>query len=114
MKKLATTSGAAEDISIVYCIDISCSMSGARLNAVMETILSQIEDMRENHPKRKVGLVTFSDDVDIIGDGTVKMDLVTRDKCGDYKFLLKNSTTGASNMLSNPISKTYDSLKSKV
>ena len=114
MKKLATTSGAAEDISIVYCIDISGSMEGERLNAVKETILSQIKDMHENHPKRKVGLVTFSDDVDIIGDGTVKKDLVTTDKCGDYKFLLKNSTTGASNMLSKPISKTYDSLKSKV
>jgi hypothetical protein len=32
--------------------------------------------MVKNHPMRKVGLVTFSDDVDIIGDGTVKKDLV--------------------------------------
>jgi Mg-chelatase subunit ChlD len=42
MKKLATTSGAAEDISIVYCIDISGSMGGERISAVKETILSQI------------------------------------------------------------------------
>ena len=42
MKKLGTTGVAAEDISIVYCIDISGSMSGERLNAVKETILSQI------------------------------------------------------------------------
>jgi Mg-chelatase subunit ChlD len=42
MTKLGTTGGAAEDISIVYCIDISGSMSGVRLNAVKETILSQI------------------------------------------------------------------------
>ncbi len=84
MKKVATTSGAAEDISIVYCIDISGSMSGERIRAVKETIVSQIEDMLKNHPKRKVGLVTFNDDVDIIGDGTVKKDLVSRKQCGDY------------------------------
>jgi hypothetical protein len=59
--------------------------------------------MQKNHPNRKVGLVTFSDDVDIIGDGTVKKDLVKSKKCGDYDFLLKNSTTGASNILCKPI-----------
>ena len=75
-KKIASSEGAAEDISIVYCIDISGSMLDRRLDAVKQTILSQIQDMAKNHPNRKVGLVTFSDDVDIIGDGTVKKDLV--------------------------------------
>jgi hypothetical protein len=34
--------------------------------------------MVKNNPYRRVGLVTFSDDVDIIGDGTVKKDLIKR------------------------------------
>jgi hypothetical protein len=31
--------GLAKDISIVYCIDVSGSMSGSRLEAVKKTIL---------------------------------------------------------------------------
>ncbi len=62
--------GLAKDISIVYCIDVSGSMSGSRLSAVQKTILGQIKDMKENHPDRKVGLVTFTDYIEIIGDGT--------------------------------------------
>jgi Mg-chelatase subunit ChlD len=60
----------ASDISIVYCIDISGSMMGYRLEAVKKTIRAQIKDMKEVYPDRKVGLVTFSDDVKVIGDGT--------------------------------------------
>lgn len=63
--------GQAKDISIVYCIDVSGSMSGARINTVKKTILAQIKDMEENHPLRRVGIVTFTDIVEIIGDGTV-------------------------------------------
>ena len=32
--------------------------------------------MAKNHPDRKVGLVTFSDDVEIIGDGTSFINIV--------------------------------------
>lgn len=40
--------------------------------AVQATILAQIKDMKENHKDRKVGLVTFTDNVEIIGDGSGK------------------------------------------
>lgn len=49
-EKKQTVEGAAKDISIVYCIDVSGSMSGGRINAVKKTILNQIKDMQENHP----------------------------------------------------------------
>ncbi len=49
-KQIGGTEGAAKDISIVYCIDVSGSMSGGRINAVKKTILNQIKDMQENHP----------------------------------------------------------------
>ena len=44
-EKKQTVEGAAKDISIVYCIDVSGSMSGGRINAVKKTILNQIKDM---------------------------------------------------------------------
>ena len=56
----------------MYCIDVSGSMSGPRINTVKQTILAQIKDMAENHPQRRVGIVTFTDIVEIIGDGTVQ------------------------------------------
>jgi len=49
-EKKQTVEGAAKDISIVYCIDVSGSMSGGRINAVKKTILNQIKDMQENYP----------------------------------------------------------------
>jgi Mg-chelatase subunit ChlD len=49
-EKKQIAEGAAKDISIVYCIDVSGSMSGGRINAVKKTILNQIKEMQENHP----------------------------------------------------------------
>lgn len=54
----------------MFCVDVSGSMSGSRLNAVKTTILGQIKEMKEKNPDRKVGIVTFTDFVDIIGDGS--------------------------------------------
>jgi uncharacterized protein YegL len=62
-------SGKPKDISVVYCIDVSGSMQGYRLECVRKTILTQIEEMKNKYPERKVGLVTFSDDIKVIGDG---------------------------------------------
>jgi uncharacterized protein YegL len=62
---------AAKNISIVYCIDVSGSTEGERINSVKKTILNQIKDMHQNHPLRRVGIFTFTDIVEIIGDGTV-------------------------------------------
>ena len=60
----------ALDISIVYCIDVSGSMQGLRLKCVKQTIVGQIEEMHKKYPDRKVGIVTFSDTIKVIGDGS--------------------------------------------
>ena len=65
-----TQSKIAKDISIVYCIDVSGSMSGIRLECVKQTIVGQIEEMHKTYPERKVGIVTFSDLIKVIGDGS--------------------------------------------
>jgi uncharacterized protein with von Willebrand factor type A (vWA) domain len=65
-----TQSKIAKDISIIYCIDVSGSMSGIRLECVKQTIVGQIEEMHKTYPERKVGIVTFSDLIKVIGDGS--------------------------------------------
>ncbi len=44
------TKGDEKDISVVYCIDISGSMNGMRLECVKSTILTQIEEMHNKYP----------------------------------------------------------------
>ena len=60
----------AKDISIIYCIDVSGSMQGIRLECVKQTIVGQIEEMHKKYPERKVGIVTFSDLIKVIGDAS--------------------------------------------
>lgn len=62
-KSKDTSSGLNKDISIVYCVDVSGSMAGSRLTAVQKTIMAQIKEMAENHSERKIGIVTFTDNV---------------------------------------------------
>lgn len=42
----------------------------SRLQCVQSAIDSQLEAMHKNNPDRKIGLVTFNNEVTIIGDGT--------------------------------------------
>jgi hypothetical protein len=46
-------------------------MEGERINSVKKSIPNQIKDMYQNHHLRRVGIVTFTDIVEIKGDGTV-------------------------------------------
>jgi len=45
--------------------------------------------MVESNPGRKVGLVTFTDDVKIIGDGTT-ITSFSSSQLNDYNFMMKN------------------------
>ena len=104
----------AKDISIVYCVDVSGSMQGTRLNCVKATILNQLEDMKKKYPLRKVGIVTFSDDIKVVGDGTAPVLNADSNTFNDYNALLKNGKTFADTQLSKPISETFESLYAKV
>jgi len=42
----------------------------SRLQCVQSAIDSQLESMGKTNPDRKVGLVTFNNEVTVIGDGT--------------------------------------------
>lgn len=42
----------------------------SRLQCVQSAIEKQLEDIQMSHPDRKIGLVTFNNEVTLIGDGT--------------------------------------------
>ena len=79
-----------------------------RLKSVQETIIAQIKEMKEIYPERKVGLVTFTDDVDIIGDGSKPIVNIPTHEMNNYEFLKKNGETVASTQFSKPIGETYE------
>ena len=79
-----------------------------RLKSVQETIISQIKEMKEKYPERKVGLVTFTDDVDIIGDGSNPIVNIPTNQMNNYEFLKKNGETVASTQFSKSIADTYE------
>lgn len=43
----------------------------SRMQCLQGAIENQIQDMMKKHPKRKIGLVTFNNEVKIIGDASV-------------------------------------------
>ena len=94
-KKSKDTTGLNKDISIVYCVDVSGSMAGSRLTAVQKTILAQIKEMAENHSERKIGVVTFTNNIQIIGDGSKKIERLDGQHLNDYNFILKTGVACA-------------------
>lgn len=60
-----------DESSIIFSIDHSGSMEmDRRLISVKKVLHAQIDDMVKDNPEKSVGIVTFEEDVNIIGDGT--------------------------------------------
>lgn len=62
--------------------------------------------MANNADKRKVGVVTFNNEVTVLGDGSKPIQIITGDKLFDYHFLESNGKTLASSLLTQPIGET--------
>jgi len=99
----------SDKISVVFCIDISGSMqSGGRLEACKKAIAGQITAMHESNPDRKLGLVTFENAVEIIGDGVEKPMSISGNDLDDYDATLAIGLNQGDERLRNPISETKD------
>jgi hypothetical protein len=57
----------------------------SRMQCVQASIESQLEEMARACPERKVGIVTFSSDVTIIGDGTTEAYTLAGDKLNSFQ-----------------------------
>ncbi len=62
--------------------------------------------MQKNNPDRKIGLVTFNNEVTIIGDGTKHPSTVAGDKLFNYDYLLQNGVESASQLFQKSIKET--------
>ena len=59
--------------------------------------------MGKGAPQRKVGIVTFNNEVTILGDGAQAEQTINGDKLNDFDFLEKNGYEQADKLLSKPI-----------
>lgn len=70
--------------------------------------------MQKDFPDRKIGLVTFNNEVSIIGDGTLPPQTIAGDKLHNYEFLLQNGVQSASKLFQKSIKETKAHLQQKL
>jgi len=83
----------------------------SRLQSVQAAIAAQIETLSKQKPNYSVGLVTFNDEVTVIGDGQQHQEVIAGDKLHSYDELLK---AGESYVLQSTIGVAEQALSSKV
>lgn len=64
--------------------------------------------------QRKIGVVTFNHEVQVIGDGSQNAQTVSGDHLSDYEWLKNNGKAQAAERLTQPISATQEILKAKL
>ncbi|TWW63581.1 Circularly permutated [Takifugu flavidus] len=114
-----------EDAMVVFCVDISGSMSVttevtlsstskayiSRLESIQDAIQKVLSSLLEQSPRRRVALVTFNNEVEIYGNG-IRAPLVLRDwALIDYEHIWQQ---GVSYGASHCIAETCDQLKQAV
>ncbi|XP_075045997.1 circularly permutated Ras protein 1-like [Mixophyes fleayi] len=95
-----------EDTMLIFCIDISGSMSvtteviedqnfecnnlkvyKSRMEAMKSGLSQTLEYLHKKHPRKRVALVTFSDQVKIYGDGTIQPQVLEDSELLDPDYL---------------------------
>lgn len=66
--------------------------------------------MSKGAHNRKVGVVTFNNDVNVIGDGTKNPLTITGEKLFNYEWLLENGNKMAKEMMEKTVKETSKSL----
>jgi hypothetical protein len=83
----------------------------SRLQAVQAAVDHQIHSLTSSHPHQRVALITFGDEVTVLGDGRGEVVTVAGDKLFDSENLVKS---GSDAPLPLPVKDTLSSLSSKV
>ncbi|XP_062239845.1 circularly permutated Ras protein 1 [Platichthys flesus] len=114
-----------EDSLVVFCVDISGSMSVttkvpsssalpvyvSRLEGIQDALQRALSSMLQDSPRRRVALVTFSDEAVIYGDGT-SVPLTLRDwALVDYDHIWEQ---GSAYSVPHCIAETYQQLVQRV
>ncbi len=70
--------------------------------------------MANGAAQRKVGIVAFNHEVEVIGDGTKDSQTISGDKLNNFDYLKENGKAQCGERLTQPISETKDMLKAKL
>ena len=62
----------------------------SRKQCVLAAMETQMNEMKTTHPSRKVGLVTFNNDVTLFGDGKADPKFIAGDKLYKFEVFLHN------------------------
>lgn len=79
----------------------------SRLQCVQAAVEAQIERIAREHPQHKVGLIVFSNEVTILGDGTQEPENVAGDKLKNWQQLVE---IGERYRLAKPVQESKESL----
>lgn len=66
------------------------------------------------YPERKVGLVTFTDTIDIVGDGHLPNTSIGGENLENYDFIMKNGLACATTQFTKSVKEVSENLKQKV
>ena len=125
-----------ETTSVIFCMDISGSMclkkqiqkditielAGAtlgklskisRLQCMQAAVDNQLKTIRLKYPNKRVGLVSFNNMVQIIGDGTIT-DSIPKAISENFSDLMDFSQNQRGKFINQPISSSFDQLRSKI
>lgn len=86
----------------------------SRIQCVKAAIDSQIGDMVNGAGDRKIGIVTFNHEVQVIGDGAKEPQTITGDHLMNQEWLKENGGQQAEERLTQPVSVSADILKAKL
>ena len=83
----------------------------SRLQCVQSSIDEQINNIAKNNPNYKIGLVSFNNEVTVIGDGMSKHEIITGDKLNNLEKLKE---IGTKCLINNNIGKAHKKLSDAV
>jgi len=86
----------------------------SRLQCVQAAVQNQIDQMANGAKERKVGVVTFNNEVTVIGDGTQNPQVITGDKLDNFDWLAQNGAQQANTLLGKTVKDTGKLLQEKV
>lgn len=62
------------------------------MQCVQSAIDAMLTDMLKATPDRKVGIVAFNGELNVVGDGSKASVTIAGDKLQDYEYLMANAT----------------------
>lgn len=84
------------------------------MQCLQAAIDQQLTDMANGAQDRKIGLVSFNNEVTVVGDGTADPQVITGDKLENYDWLIANGHEQGKTRMVNKINDTQKKLADKL